>query len=63
MAVLRHFWPEIVGVEPCEYLRNQAKDKMNGEKPLYAHIYDCKLEELKIPRGEKFDAVWIQFVG
>ena len=59
MAVLRHFWPEIVGVEPCEYLRNQAKAKMYKDKPLYTHIYDCLLQDLKLPRAEKFDAVWI----
>ena len=59
LAVLRYFWSVIVGVEPCEYLRNQVKAKMNEGKPLYAHVYDCKLEELKMHHQEKFDAVWI----
>ena len=61
--MLREFWTEIVGVEPCEYLRNQAKAKMYKDKPLYTHIYDCKLQNLKLHHTDKFDAVWVQFVG
>ena len=40
-TVLCKNWSEIIGVEPCKYLRDQAELKEIDGKKVYKRIYDC----------------------
>ena len=63
LAVLRHRFDKFYAVEPSPKMRERAVKSMEEAGLKFEKLWGCTMEDVVLPIGLKFDAVWIQFTS